>query len=113
MGGVGAGQTFPGDSRVRRGFLGDKDGSGRTGQREEAGGMKRRVKTAPDRNGSTGVGAFGGRTLQKAEGFEFMEKCNSLPLLVWPLWPQRGDWIGDMDIFGSCYQLQQISPGER
>ena len=27
MGGVGSGQTFPGESRVRRSFLGDKDGS--------------------------------------------------------------------------------------
>ena len=73
--------------------------------------MKRRVKTAPDRNGSTGVGAFGGRPLQKAEGFEFMEKCNSLPLLVWPLWRQRGDWIGDMETRGRATIFQERGDG--
>lgn len=101
MGG-GAGQTFPGESRVRRRFLGDKDGSVENWTMwKRSALMKRRVKTAPDRTVQQGGGIWG-RPLQKLKGLSSWKNVIVCPFLLkntlaaaWRLDWRHGDpWKG-------------------
>lgn len=101
-------RPFLGEAESGEDSWGTKMARWRTGQWGRGRRMrKKEVKTAQI-GGSAGGRGIWGRPLQKAEGgFEFMEKCNSLPSLLWPLWRQRGDWIGDMETIRRATMFQE------